>query len=271
MVGLFFLSPANFQLGELPAFGSFSTTVLLLVYAFTGFENAGVPAGEIVNPRRNLPFAILTALAIVTIFYLLIQTVSIGTLPNLGNTERPLAQAAEVFFGRIGAMMIAAGAIISVLGNLNANILTSPRIVFAMSTQRELPSMLSRVHDRFRTPHVSILVTSALVLVLTLQSSLISILTVSTIARLLAYAATCAALPRLRYKQDAPPALLTIPGGIVISGLAIILSLWLLSNSTQKEALQSMIAVAAGFVIYFGYKWTVGGKSQEGERQRREL
>ena len=256
--GLFFLTPDNFTLGEYPSYGSFSTSVLLLLYAFTGFENAGVPAGEIVNPRRNLPFAILIGLGMVTVVYLLIQTVSIGTLRELGNTERPLADAAAIFLGPVGGSIIAAGAIISVLGNLNVNILTSPRIIFAMSSHRELPQILSDVHKRFRTPHVAILSTAVLMLALTLSSSLIYALTVSTIARLLAYAATCAALPTLRYKKGVPEALVKIPGGIVISVLAILLSIWLLTNSTLVEARDSAIAVLTGLVIYLGYRFTRG-------------
>lgn len=252
--GLFFLTPANFQLGNYPSYGSFSTAVLLLVYAFTGFENASVPAGEVVNPRRNLPFAILIGIATVTLVYLLIQTVSIGTLPGLGNTERPLAEAASKFLGPFGASIIAAGAVISVLGNLNVNILTSPRILFAMSTQKEIPVGLSAVHKRFRTPYVAIVVTAGLMLALTLSSSLIYALTVSTIARLLAYAATCVALPALRRKHEAPPALVTIPGGTVISVLAVLFSIWLLSNSTLVEARDSAIAFGAGLIIYLLYR-----------------
>ncbi|HEX4899931.1 MAG TPA: amino acid permease [Pyrinomonadaceae bacterium] len=252
--GLFFLAPANFTLGTAPSLGSFSTTVLLIVYAFTGFENATVPSGEIENPRRSLPIAILAAIAIVTAFYLLIQVVCIGTLVNLGKTERPLAEAANSFLGPIGASLIAAGAITSIIGNLNVNLLSSPRIPFAMALQGELPQGLAAVHKRFRTPHVAILLTAALVLALTLSSSLIYALTVSTIARLLAYAATCAALPRLRYQKDAPPAMFILPGGIVISIVAILLSLWLLSNSTLIEARDSAIAVGAGLAIYLLYR-----------------
>ena len=259
--GLFFMAPENFRLGEYPSYGSFSTSVLLLLYAFTGFENASVPAGEVVNPRRNLPFAILTGLGLVTVVYLLIQTVSIGTLRDLGNTERPLADAAALFLGPVGGSIIAAGAIISVLGNLNVNLLSTPRILFAMSSQGNLPRILSDVHKRFKTPHVAILGTAALMLALTLSSSLIYALTVSTIARLLAYAATCAALPRLRYKKGVPEALVKIPGGIVISVIAILLSIWLLTNATLIEARDSAIAVAVGIAIYVGYRIARGSKA----------
>lgn len=252
--GLFFLTPENFTLGDAPSYGKFSTAVLLLVYAFTGFENATVPTGEIVNPRRNLPIAILIAIAIVTVIYILIQAVSIGTLPNLGGTERPLADAAAMFLGPIGASIIAAGAITSIIGNLNVNLLTSPRIPFAMSTQGELPKIFSVVHPKFRTPHVSIVVSGVLMLALTLSSSLIYALAVSTIARLLAYAATCIALPALRHKSDAPPAQFIIPGGTIISVVAVSASIWLLSNSTYYQARDSAVAIAVGVVIYFVYR-----------------
>jgi len=262
--GLFFLTPDNFTLGDYPAYGSFSTAVLLLIYAFTGFENAGVPAGEIVNPRRNLPIAILVAIAIVAMVYILIQVVSIGTLPTLGSTERPLADAASNFLGPIGASIIAAGAITSVIGNLNVSILSTPRIPFAMSVHNELPKALAAVHPRFRTPHVAIVATAALMLALTLSSTLIYALTVSTIARLLAYAATCAALPTLRRKKNAPPALFTVPGGTLISVVAVLLSLWLLSNSSLTEARDSAIAAVVGLVVYYAYREIVGkaGKQQ---------
>lgn len=253
-VGLFFLSPDSFNLGDYPGYGSFSTAVLLLIYAFTGFENAGVPAGEIANPRRMLPIAILVAIAFVAVVYILIQAVSIGTLPNLGATERPLAEAASKFMGPVGASIIAAGAITSVIGNLHSAILSTPRILFAMSLDQALPRGLAAVHPRFRTPYVAIIITALLMLTLTLSSTLIYALTVSTIARLLAYGATCAALPTLRRKKDAPVALFTVPGGVAISVVAVLLCIWLLTNSTRTEARDSAIAVAAGLLIYFVYR-----------------
>jgi len=252
--GLFFLTRGNFSLGDYPGYRSFSTAVLLLIYAFTGFENAGVPAGEIVNPRRTLPIAIGVAITIVAMVYILVQAVCIGTLPNLGGTERPLADAASTFMGPIGASIIAAGAITSVIGNLNVAVLSTPRIPFAMSVHNELPKALAAVHPRFHTPHFAIVLTAGLMLALTLSSTLIYALTVSTIARLLAYAATCAALPTLRRRPGAPPALFSVPGGPIISVIAILLSIWLLSNSTLKEARDSAIAAIAGLIIYLVYK-----------------
>lgn len=253
-LGLFVLTPSNFTLGEYPTLGSFSTTVLLLIYAFSGFENAGVTAGEVVNPRRTMALAFLIAIAIVAAIYILIQVVCIGTLPGLGSTERPLADAASRFLGPWGASLIALGIIASVLGNLNVSLLTNPRILFAMSGRKELPALFGAVHPRFHTPHVATLVTGAFALLLALSSSLIYALTVSTIARLIVYIVTCMALPTLRRKRNAPPAMMKVAGGSIISVIAVVVSLWLLTNSTAREARDSIIAAVAGLVIYFSYR-----------------
>lgn len=249
-VGVFFISPANFQAEALPGAGSFSTAVMLLVYAFTGFENASVPTGEVRDPRRELPVAILIAVAVVAVFYISIQAVCVGTLPGLATSERPVADAGVAFLGPAGATLIVAGAVVSIVGNLNAGVLTTSRLPFAMSERGELPRALSDTHARFRTPHVSILLTGALLLALTLSSTVLSALTLSTIARLLAYAATCLALPVLRRRADAPPAHFRVPFGVGVAVAALLLCVWLLSQSTGREARDAGITIALGLAVY---------------------
>jgi basic amino acid/polyamine antiporter, APA family len=249
-VGLFFISPANFNAAAVPDGGSFSTAVMLLVYAFTGFENATVPTGEVRDPQRNIPLATLIAVGIVAAFYVSIQAVCVGTLPGLATSERPIADASRVFLGSAGASLIVAGAAVSIIGNLNAGVLTTSRLPFAMSERRELPAFLSATHRRFRTPHVAILLTGALLLALTLSSSVMSALTLSTVARLLAYAATCLALPVLRRRADAPPAHFHVPGGVFVAAAALLLCIWLLWQSTGREARDAGITLAVGLVVY---------------------
>ena len=254
-VGLFFINPHAFALGARPSTGAFSQSVLLLLYAFTGFEMAVIPAGEIRNPQRDLPRALLIAMAVIASTYILIQVVCIGTLPGLGNSTKPLADAGQLFMGTAGAAIISAGAIISVAGNLNITVLSASRVPFAIAEQKQLPSIFARVHRRFFTPHVSIVVTTALMLILTLKSSFVAALTISTIARLVAYAVTCAALPVLRRKQDAPAAHFRLRGGPVIAVAALILAVWLLLNSTLYEAIVSLVAAAVGVAFYLTYRF----------------
>ena len=254
VAGLFFLNPQAFALGPSPAAGAFSQSVLLLVYAFTGFEMAVIPAGEIRNPQQNLPRALLIASAVVAVVYVFIQVVCIGTLPDLAASSKPLADAAQKFLGTAGAAIISAGAIISIAGNLNILVLSGSRIPFAIAEQKQLPSFLARVHQRSFTPHVSIVITTSLMMVLTLRSSFVAALTISAIARLVTYAVTCAALPVLRRRSDVPKAMFRLPGGPAIAIAALLLAAWLLANSTVKEAIQATIVAAVGLLIYAGYR-----------------
>jgi APA family basic amino acid/polyamine antiporter len=253
-VGLFFLNPHAFALGTRPTTGAFSQSVLLLIYAFTGFEMAAIPAGEVRNPKRHLPHALLIAIAVVAFLYILIQIVCVGTLPELAQSQKPLADAATRFMGTAGGAIISAGAIISITGNLNILVLSGSRVPFAMAEQQQLPSFIARVHPRFSTPHVAILITAALMLVLTLKSSFYAALTISAIARLLTYGATCLSLPLLRRRSDTPPAGFRLHYGTAIAMLALVLAAWLLANSTRQEARAAAIAAAVGLLIYFAYR-----------------
>jgi len=91
-------------------------------------------------------------------------------------------------------------------------------------------------------------------LLMTLKSSFVAALTISAIARLVTYAATCLALPLLRQRQDTPKALFRLPGGVVIAGLSLILIVWLLANSTRQEAITAAIVAAVGLLIYFAHR-----------------
>jgi basic amino acid/polyamine antiporter, APA family len=252
--GLFFLKSQLYAFGPRPSTGAFSQSVLLLIFAFTGFEMAAIPAGEVHDPRRNLPRALLIATAVVATTYILVQIVCVGTLPQLASSTKPLADAAQNFMGTAGAAIISAGAIISISGNLNILVLSGSRLPFAFAERKQLPAFIARVHPRFFTPHVAIAITAAVLLVLTLKSSFVAALTISAIARLVTYAVTCAALPVLRRREGISPALFRVRGGPIIAVAALILSAWLLANSTLKEAIQSLIAASVGMAIYSGYR-----------------
>jgi amino acid transporter len=110
--GLFFLNPQAYELGPAPTSAAFSQSVLLLVYAFTGFEMATIPAGEIRDPQRSLPRALLIAIVVVAVLYILIQVVCVGTLPGLAQSQKPLADAGSQFLGAAGGAIISAGAVV---------------------------------------------------------------------------------------------------------------------------------------------------------------
>lgn len=249
-VGMFFIQPQNFDFSVVPEYGAFSSAMLILIYAFVGFEAAVIPAGETKNPQKNVPFALLTALGFAAVLFILIQITAIGTLPELAKSERPLADAATVFLGSFGGMFITFGALISIFGNLNGGFLTASRMPFAMAEQRELPDFIGRVHQRFKTPYVSLLITAVMMLVLTVQTDFLSALTIATITRLIVYATTCLALPVFRFRQNAPKAEFSAPFGVVLAVLSIALIVWLLTNvDFKKEGMTILIAIEVGLFL----------------------
>ena len=263
-VGLFFLNNQAFTMGPRPATGAFSQSVLLLIYAFTGFEMATIPAGEVRDPKRNLPRALLIAIAVVAFVYILIQIVCVGTLPELAQSQKPLADAGMHFMGTAGAAIISAGAVISITGNLNILVLSGSRVPFAMAEQQQLPSLIGKVHRRFATPYVAILITTAVMLLFTLKSSFREALTISAIARLVTYGATCLSLLVFRRRSDVPLAAFRLRGGNVIAVLSLLLAAWLLT-SAQKEARAAAVAAGMGLLVYFAYFFYSRGKKQAQE------
>ncbi len=254
IAGLFFLDPARFAMTAAPAYRPFAQSVLLLVYAFTGFEMSVIPAGEARKPGRDLPSALLIGMTLVVVFYILIQVVSIGTLPGLANSQRPLSDAAAQFLGAGGAVMITVGIVVSLAGNLSVLMLSASRIVFAAAERGQLPQVFAAIHPRFRTPVGAVLATAAIMLTLTLSGTFMWLLTLSTVSRLVTYLATAGALPVLRRRADAPPAAFRLPGGTFFSAAAIVLGVWLLSNCTLREARDTAIAAAAGLAVHLSYR-----------------
>jgi basic amino acid/polyamine antiporter, APA family len=255
-VGVFYIQPANFSFGATPEYGKFSEAILVLIYAFVGFEAAVIPAGETKDPQKNIPFALLTALVFCAALFIVIQIVAIGTLPNLADSKTPLADAAGNFLGSFGASFIAIGALVSILGNLNGGFLAASRIPFAMAEQKELPQSLAKTHEKFKTPYISLLLTAAVILVFTLQTSFYAALTIATITRLLVYATTCASLPVFRRRNNAPEAKFIAPFGIAATILSLILIVWLLTNvDFRKEGLAILIAAVFGLIVYFAYRF----------------
>jgi amino acid transporter len=190
-------------------------------------------------------------MGVVVFLYLLIQVVCIGTLPELANSERPLVDASRQFFGTAGASLISVGALFSVTGTLNSAMLAGPRILFAMAEQEQLPKFLAATHQRFCTPHIAILISAVVMLGLTLQGTFMSALTISTVIRLLAYIATCLALPVLRFRTDVPRPRFSAPAGVVVAIAATVLSVWLLSFSPLKDLSLAGLAAWLGVPLFF--------------------
>jgi len=209
-----------------------------------------VLAGEVRDPRRSVPFAIIVSVACVIVLYTLIQTVCVGVLPNLAASERPLADAAALMVGAWGAAVIAITAVIACAGVFGASMTPGTRLLFAMADQQQLPRPLALVHERFRTPIAAILVTAAAVLILAISGSFIYLAKITLISRISIYAITCITLPVFRRTQRAPAAQFSLPGGSVLACVAAALCVAFMARSSMRELIDVAIALSVGLVLF---------------------
>ena len=253
VVGLAFVEPSRLVPADAPSLPQLSATGLLLIFAFGGYEVIPVPAGEAKDPRRAVPFALATTIAIVTVVMTLAQVVVVGTLSGLAGSMTPLADAAAVFMGATGAAMLTLGAVFSMTGNNMGQALSGSRNLFALAEQGDLPAVFARVHPVFRTPAVAIVVTSAVALVLALSGHYAQLALASAISRLLVYLATCAATLRLRSPRFAAvvrPPTFVVPFGAAIPATAILVALAMLAGARVDQLVAGALALAAGGALY---------------------
>ncbi len=218
--------------------------MLLLLFAYGGYEAALNPMGEARDPRRDAAFALFVALLILTALYALLQLIVVGVLADAAHSARPLADAARVVIGPAGAALISAGALISVYGYISANMLTAPRGTFALAERGDFPAWFARVHPRFRTPYCSILVFALLLWGFSQFASFSWNVTLSAVARLFFYAAVCVAVPVLRRRQAAA-ALWRLPGGPILPLLGVIICAVLLTRVDFSKSLILLATIGA--------------------------
>ena len=213
---------------------SWFEAVLLLVYAYGGFEGALFVGGETKNPKRDTPVALLTALATVCLIYTGVQFVTVATLPGAGSSARPVADSAQRFLGPGGATAIAVAALISAYGYLSANLLHAPRVTFALAEQGDFPSFFGAVHRKFRTPYLSILIYAVLLFVFAALGNFRWNATLSAVSRLAVYGAMAVAVPVLRARKDGKAKFL-IPAPYFFAGFTLLASLVLLTQMGRAE------------------------------------
>lgn len=230
--------------------GSLGEAALLLLFAYAGFENTPAPAGEYRNPKRDVPFALLTEVAVVTLLYTSVQAVALATLPGLGASKTPLADAARLLLGEPGGWLLTAGAAVSILGTNGNTVLAGPRYLFALARDGYGPRFLARVHPRFHTPAAALVAQTAVALPLAFSGSFTGLAALSVVARLTGYVTTALAVPVLRRKRPAAPGAFRLPGGPAIPIAAAAVGLALAASATWKNLLAAAVALAGGLVIY---------------------
>jgi basic amino acid/polyamine antiporter, APA family len=253
-VGLWSVNPDYVRFPALPSATALGRTAIVLIFAFLGVEVALVPSGEVRDPARTVPRALFLALATTTTLYLLIQRVAQGLLgPAIGDfASAPLAEAASRILGAGGRLLVVGGAIVSMFGYVAGDMLGSPRSLYAFARDGLLPAALARVHPRFHTPHVAIVVYAMLIAALAISSSFTQLAILANVAALTLYLTCVAAsyeLQRRDVRTGGTP--FRLLGGAAIPILAAMVILWLLSNATLRELAVESLVVAVASVFYY--------------------
>lgn len=237
-----------------PSIQSIGTSSLVLFYAFLGIETAVTNSGEFKNPARVVPWGILSGLSFVLLLYISIQLVTQGVLGDqlLANKEAPLTAVSTLIFGKAGVTLVVVGTAVSILGAISGEILAIPRVLFAGARDGLLPKFLSNVHPKFFTPHLAIIVYSALGFLFAVFGVFKQLIILSSAATLLIYLGVVLSTIRLRSKKMAnSERSFTIPGGIIVPLLATAIIIWLLSHLTILELEGTLIFIVALSLIYF--------------------
>jgi len=230
--------------------GALGTVTVLVFWAYVGFELVTVPADEVRDPERTIPLSITLGMIFVTLFYILTNAVILGLVPwrVLASSTAPLTVAGYSLMGGIGALILTAGAVFSIAGSEEAGMLTTARLLFAMSEDGFLPGFLSRVHRRFGTPHMSILVQNLTALLAALTGTVSGLIELSVVTLLLPYAVTCISLAILRRRDGS---------GIPLkSVLGVLVCIYLLMNTTPSTTAWGLLLILSGAPLYliFGFK-----------------
>lgn len=225
--------------------------ILLMMYSYAGFDAALIASGETRNARKDIPVALFTAIAATTLLYISVQYLVIHTIPNAGASLAPVVDSARRFLPQWAARIVAAGTLISAYGYLSANMLHTPRVTFAMGERGDFPAFFARIHPRFRTPHVSILIFAALLLIFSIARNFPWNAMLSIVSRLFVYGSVAAALPVLRKKHPTADAF-RLPGGIFLSALALLITFVLITRMHLGEFL---VIAATGVLAFANWLW----------------
>lgn len=231
----------------IPPLGEVEAAALLVLYAFIGFENLLVPAEETTDPRRTIPRAMLLTIGATIALYFLVQLAYVAASPATGG-DAPLVAWGSLVAGGIGAAILTFAALFSLAGNLTGSMLVSPRVTFALARAGSLPGWFGRVSARYQTPANSIIFMGLVGIVLAVTGSFVLLAVVSTLSRLVVYAVSMAALPKLRRDGGEPVGggimgVVVLVGGFAVCG-------WAMAQSDWQSWKLLLAAIAAGVVLY---------------------
>ncbi len=256
LIGFKDVSLVNLQWETTPSLQQIGTTSLILFFAFSGAGSALSVNGEVKNPQKTIPRAILLSTVIILIIYMIIQTVAQGvlgaSLPLF--PENPLGEVANKIIGPVGFTLLTIGAAVSMFGNVSSKVLSTPRVFFAASRDQIIPiKKLSKVHPKYTTPHISIIAYASLCFLFSIAGGFKELAILSSATSLLIALGISIAVIKLRMNKHFETDLKTfkIPGGYIIPILSSIAILWFLSNLSLNKMIAVGISIVVLSIIYY--------------------
>jgi amino acid transporter len=244
-------------------FGNFGTALVLILWAYAGFEISTIPAEEISNPEKTIPKAIVLGIIIVIVFYLTTNAVLFGVRNwhLLATDAAPLANAGNAIFSSntllalVGGGIVGIGALISVAGSNESGMIGTSQLGFSLAADGLFPEIFARIHQRFKTPSTSIIIQSVMAVAAAVTApffgGLSLLIAVSVFFMAVAYLATCASVFAFRRRHLTPA--FHLRGGIIIAALGIVFSLFLITQCTPIQIGLGVALLLAGVPVYIKY------------------
>jgi amino acid transporter len=249
LIGLPYVSPAGILPGDFPVVDDMGTLVLLILYAFVGFECVLFTSEETKEPKKTLPKALITMVVAITVIYFLIQLIYVNAVTDV-SVDVPLIELGRIIFGEVGATIIIVTALCSIIATTTGILLTAPRLTFSMAEKGMLPDWFAVVHEKYNTPANSVLFLGVIGLFLGITGTFVYLAMASALARIIAYIICICSLPAIRRQADEETlkGALKLPGGYLIPALGLLVC----AIAVAVSPLESWLYLS-GFVMLGGF------------------
>ena len=226
---------------------NFGTVLVLIFWAYAGFELGVLPASEVVDPKKNIPKAMITGMAIVIFFYVVTNAAVFGIVNSaaLAKSPIPLVLVSTALLGSAGAVITGVGALASVSGTDETEVLGTARLIYAMSSDGLLPKGLGKIHARFQTPYVAVIIEGVIALALMPFSGISTLISFAVFNLGVCYLLVCLALSVLKKNDEHG-----LRGQNILPWLGVGISLYLLYSTSLLDKVVGSAAILLGIPIY---------------------